>query len=345
MKKIRKELENSEQKYQKEKEQLLTKEIPEIESVKIPVETKMLNRLKLGMSKTKKFLVNGFFEALVGNRELDDTLFDEIEEKLLTADIGVPTSRRIMDVLEEKYEKKEINTEKEAFSIIQSIIKQIMKKESAKIKITESGPSVFLFVGVNGVGKTTSIGKIAAKYKSQGKKVLLAAGDTFRASAIEQLMKWSERVGVDILKKDFESDPSATMYEAVTKAVNEKYDIVLCDTSGRLHTNKNLMAELEKMKRVIQNIIPEAPHNSLLVLDATTGQNAIRQTKEFRKIIGIDGLIITKLDGTSKGGVVIGIVNEFEIPVFYIGVGESVDDLQTFSPELFSKSLFEDSKF
>lgn len=191
------------------------------------------------------------------------------------------------------------------------------------------------------MGKTTSIGKIAAKLRKEGKKVLVAAGDTFRAAAIEQLEEWCKRAEVDIVKKEINSDPAATIYEAATRAKEEGYDILLCDTSGRLHTKKNLMEELHKMQKVLQKIIPESPHASILVLDANTGQNAIMQTKEFRSLIGLHGLIVTKLDGTAKGGVIIGIVNEFEIPVYFVGVGEGIDDLQPFSARLFAESLFE----
>lgn len=199
---------------------------------------------------------------------------------------------------------------------------------------------ILLFVGVNGVGKTTTIGKIAAQYRQQGKKVLMGAGDTFRAAAIEQLVEWSRRADCDIIQKESGSDPSAVMYETVQKGIDEDYDVVICDTAGRLHTKKNLMEELKKMVRVIRKLIPDAPHEILLVLDATTGQNAIFQTREFMEATDLTGLIITKLDGTSKGGVVIGIVNEFDIPVRYIGVGEQVEDLRPFDAQQFTESIF-----
>ena len=235
----------------------------------------------------------------------------------------------------------EINTQSEAVETVKTVISSILDQGNVDIPFASTGPTVYLFVGVNGVGKTTSIAKIAAKLKQDGKKVLVAAGDTFRAAAIEQLNEWCIRVGVELVSKEINSDPSATMYEAASKAVEENYDVLLCDTSGRLHTKKNLMDELAKMQRVLKKVIPEAPHASVLVLDANTGQNAIMQTKEFSTIIGLHGLIITKLDGTAKGGVVIGIVNEFELPVYYIGVGEGLDDLQPFSAKVFAESLFE----
>lgn len=345
-KEIYQELKNQEQKLKTEKDSLLKKNLPEVSLEQENLENEenqgFLGKMKAGLSKTRKKLVEGFIQSLVGERELDDDLFDEIEENLLMADLGVPTTRKIMDYLEDKYAAKEINSEKDAFTAIKKVIYEIMDKHAYKPDMIESGPTVFLFVGVNGVGKTTSIGKLASKFKAEGKKVLVAAGDTFRAAAIEQLVTWADRAGVDCVAKEIGSDPSATLYEAAEKAKNEGYDVLLCDTSGRLHTKKNLMDELEKMQRVIKKVIPDGPHHSFLVLDATTGQNAIVQTKEFKEIIGLDGLIVTKLDGTAKGGVVIGIVNEFDVPVVYIGVGEKVDDLQPFSSRAFADSLFEE---
>ena len=223
---------------------------------------------------------------------------------------------------------------------IQLEIQKIMSKTYAVLGTAERKPLILLFVGVNGVGKTTTIGKIAAQYRQQGKKVLMGAGDTFRAAAIEQLVEWSRRADCDIIQKEPGSDPSAVMYETVQKGIDEDYDVVICDTAGRLHTKKNLMEELKKMVRVIRKLIPDAPHEILLVLDATTGQNAIFQTREFMEATDLTGLIITKLDGTSKGGVVIGIVNEFDIPVRYIGVGEQVEDLRPFDAQQFTESIF-----
>lgn len=345
-KEIYQELKNQEQKLKTEKDSLLKKNLPEVSLEQENLENEenqgFLGKMKAGLSKTRKKLVEGFIQSLVGERELDDDLFDEIEENLLMADLGVPTTRKIMDYLEDKYAAKEINSEKDAFTAIKKVIYEIMDKHAYTPDMIDSGPTVFLFVGVNGVGKTTSIGKLASKFKAEGKKVLVAAGDTFRAAAIEQLVTWADRAGVDCVAKEIGSDPSATLYEAAEKAKNEGYDVLLCDTSGRLHTKKNLMDELEKMQRVIKKVIPDGPHHSFLVLDATTGQNAIVQTKEFKEIIGLDGLIVTKLDGTAKGGVVIGIVNEFDVPVVYIGVGEKVDDLQPFSSRAFADSLFEE---
>jgi fused signal recognition particle receptor len=322
----------------KEKQPLLEKDIQAPVSEEKP--TGFFNRFKKGISKTKRMLVGGLMDLAVED-PIDDDFLDDLEDSLLAADLGVNTTAKVIEIIETKADKKEIESQSQAVDLVKNTISSILDKGDQDLPTAKSGPTVYLFIGVNGVGKTTSIGKIAAQFKNEGKKVLVAAGDTFRAAAIEQLDEWCKRAGVDILKKEFNSDPSATMYEAAQKAVDENYDILLCDTSGRLHTKKNLMDELYKMQKVLKKIIPEAPHASLLVLDANTGQNAIMQTREFSAHIGLNGLIITKLDGTAKGGVIIGIVNEFEITVFYVGVGEGIDDLQPFSARLFAESLFE----
>lgn len=323
----------------KEKETVLEKEIRD------PLQTtdqksSFFNKIKKGLSKTKTMLVGGLME-LSGEEKIDDDFMEDLEERLLAADLGASTASKIIDIIDHKKSNIEVQTQSEAITSVKTIITNILENSDIPVPAASSGPTVYLFVGVNGVGKTTSIAKVAAKLKSNGEKVLVAAGDTFRAAAIEQLSEWCTRVGVDIVAKEINSDPSATLYEAASKAIEEKYDVLLCDTSGRLHTKKNLMEELAKMQRVLKKVIPEAPHVSILVLDANTGQNAIMQTKEFSSLIGLNGIIVTKLDGTAKGGVIIGIVNEFEIPVYYIGVGEGVDDLQPFSARVFAESLFE----
>ncbi len=322
----------------KSKQPVLTKEIHAPPSEE---ESKgFFQKFKSGISKTKRMLVGGLMDLSVDD-PIDDDFLEDLEDSLLAADLGINTTSKILDIVEGQADEKILKTQSGAVEVVKTTITNILDQGDQRLPVAESGPTVYLFVGVNGVGKTTSIGKIAAQFKADGKKVLVAAGDTFRAAAIEQLAEWCDRAEVDIVKKDINSDPSATMYEAASKAVEEKYDILLCDTSGRLHTKKNLMDELYKMQKVLKKIIPEAPHSSLLVLDANTGQNAIMQTKEFSEQIGLDGLIVTKLDGTAKGGVIIGIVNEFEIPVFYIGVGEGIHDLQPFSARMFADSLFE----
>jgi fused signal recognition particle receptor len=321
----------------KSQDQLLSKDIQSEEDQE--QEVSVFSKFKKGLSKTKRMFVSSLTE-LSAAEKVDDDFYDDLEERLLVADLGYTTTSNIIELIEKKVDSYEIKTQAEAIDEVKRVITNILDRNEKQLPISENGPTVYLFVGVNGVGKTTSIGKLAARYKKEGKKVLIAAGDTFRAAAIEQLNEWAQRAGVDIISKNINSDPSATMYQATEKAVAENYDILLCDTAGRLQTKKNLMEELEKMQRVIKKVIPSAPHASLLTLDANTGQNAIVQTKEFSRLIGLDGLIVTKLDGTAKGGVIIGIVNEFDLPVYYIGVGEGITDLQPFSPRLFAESLF-----
>ncbi|PCI27900.1 MAG: signal recognition particle-docking protein FtsY [SAR324 cluster bacterium] len=339
-KELSKQISEAEQEAQTQvQETVLTKEIKAPQEEK----TSFFGKFKRGLSKTKQ-MFTGSLDQLAGEDPIDDDFIEDLEERLLGADLGFPTTEKIINIIEEKHRKKDIQSQTEAIETVKKVISEILDQGDHTLPLAESGPTVYLFVGVNGVGKTTSIGKLAAKFNQEGKKVLVAAGDTFRAAAIEQLKEWAIRADVDIIANASNSDPAATMYEAAEMAVAGNYDILLCDTAGRLQTKKNLMDELDKMQRVIKKVIPDAPHASILTLDANTGQNAIIQTKEFSKLIGLDGLIVTKLDGTAKGGVIIGIVNEFEIPVYYIGVGEAIDDLQPFSPRLFADSLFEKEK-
>ena len=300
----------------------------------------VLGFFQRGLTKTKKLLVDDLKESLMGEEELDEALFDEIEELLLSADIGVPTSRKILEYLENLYAKGQIKNKSQSFLKLKEIVANILKNQQKPFELKKGKTNVFLFVGVNGVGKTTTIGKIAHKIIAEKKvgKVLLAAGDTYRAAAIEQLEIWAKKSGADIIAKETGADSAATIFEATEKAMNENYDCLICDTSGRLHTNKNLMAELVKIKKVLQKLAPD--HKTILVLDANTGQNAIKQTKIFLEMVEIDALIITKLDGSAKGGVVIGLVNEFKLPIYFLGLGESKEALQEFDPELFTKILF-----
>lgn len=323
-------------------QQVLQREIEKTaETVETPDEVdSFLERLRKGVVKTRTQLLDNLAEAVLGRKEINEDLLDDLEEVLIGSDIGPETTQRILDAITEKVEREELSSPQVLQSEIQLEIQNIMSKTYAVPGTAERKPLILLFVGVNGVGKTTTIGKIAAQYRQQGKKVLMGAGDTFRAAAIEQLVEWSRRADCDIIQKEPGSDPSAVMYETVKKGIDEDYDVVICDTAGRLHTKKNLMEELKKMVRVIRKLIPDAPHEILLVLDATTGQNAIFQTREFMEATDLTGLIITKLDGTSKGGVVIGIVNEFDIPVRYIGVGEQVEDLRPFDAQQFTESIF-----
>ena len=299
-----------------------------------------LDRLHAGVDKTRRQILNNLSDAVLGKKEINDEVLDDLEEVLISSDIGPETTQRILETITKKVERKELNNPQALQSEIEQEIQRIMSKKYQVPGTSDRKPLILLFVGVNGVGKTTSIGKIAAQYRQQGKKVLMGAGDTFRAAAIEQLAEWSKRADCDIVHKNAGTDPSAVIFESVQKGIDDDYDVVICDTAGRLHTKKNLMEELKKMVRVIRKLIPDAPHEVLLVLDATTGQNAIFQTREFLQAAELTGLIITKLDGTSKGGVVIGIVNEFDIPVRYIGLGEQVDDLRPFDAQQFTKSIF-----
>ena len=327
---------------QKQNIQVLQRDLNDAQKTqeKIGLSDSFLDRLRNGVDKTRKHILNNLSDAVLGKKEINDELLDDLEEVLISSDIGPETTQRILVAITKKVEREELNNPQVLQSEIEQEIQRIMSKKYQVPGTSDRKPLILLFVGVNGVGKTTSIGKIAAQYRQQGKKVLMGAGDTFRAAAIEQLTEWSKRADCDIVHKNAGTDPSAVIFESVQKGIDDDYDVVICDTAGRLHTKKNLMEELKKMVRVIKKLIPDAPHEVLLVLDATTGQNAIFQTREFLQAAELTGFIITKLDGTSKGGVVIGIVNEFDIPVRYIGLGEQIDDLRPFDAQQFTKSIF-----
>jgi len=327
---------------QKQSIQVLQRDLTDVQKPleKIGQSDSFLDRLSNGVDKTRKHILNNLSDAVLGKKEINDELLDDLEEVLISSDIGPVTTQRILEAITKKMERDELNNPQVLQSEIEMEIQRIMSKKYQIPGTSDRKPLILLFVGVNGVGKTTSIGKIAAQYRQQGKKVLMGAGDTFRAAAIEQLAEWSKRADCEIVHKSAGTDPSAVLFESVQKGIDDDYDVVICDTAGRLHTKKNLMEELKKMVRVIKKLIPDAPHEVLLVLDATTGQNAIFQTREFLQATELTGIIITKLDGTSKGGVVIGIVNEFNIPVRYIGLGEQIDDLHPFDAQLFTKSIF-----
>jgi len=305
-----------------------------------------LSKLKSGLSKTRDKIVNSINEKITGKAVIDENIIDEIEEILITSDIGFDTAEKIIEnlrvVLKSEKDRSQfniINTVKdELVSVISNGSADDKNKEEDIIKISK--PYVILIVGVNGVGKTTTIGKLAHNFHSEGAKVLIGAADTFRAAAGEQLDIWAERAGADIVQKESGSDPSSVAFETVEKAVNENYDFVLIDTAGRLHNKANLMNELTKIKRAINKVLPGAPHDTFLILDGTVGQNALIQVDEFSKVTDISGLIITKLDGTAKGGVVFQICNEQSIPVKFIGVGETIEDLQTFNPKIFVDAIF-----
>ena len=327
---------------QKQSIQVLKRDLTDVQKPpeKIGQSDSFLDRLSNGVDKTRKHILNNLSDAVLGKKEINDELLDDLEEVLISSDIGPVTTQRILEAITKKMERDELNNPQVLQSEIEMEIQRIMSKKYQIPGTSDRKPLILLFVGVNGVGKTTSIGKIAAQYRQQGKKVLMGAGDTFRAAAIEQLAEWSKRADCEVVHKSAGTDPSAVLFESVQKGIDDDYDVVICDTAGRLHTKKNLMEELKKMVRVIKKLIPDAPHEVLLVLDATTGQNAIFQTREFLQATELTGIIITKLDGTSKGGVVIGIVIDFNIPVRYIGLGEQIDDLHPFDAQLFTKSIF-----
>ena len=299
------------------------------------------DKLKNGLTKTRESIakqVNNVFSVFV---KVDDELFENLEEALIMADIGVDTSSYLLEKLRDNVKHKHITDGNLVKEELKSIISEILSTLDTTVN-TSTTPSVILVIGVNGVGKTTSIGKIASHYKSMGKKVLLAAADTFRAAAIDQLDIWAQRSGCDIIKHQENSDPAAVVFDACTAAKARGADILICDTAGRLHNKKNLMAELAKINRVIERELPDSARETLLVLDATTGQNAVSQAKLFSEAADITGIILTKLDGTAKGGIVISIAKEQNVPVKFVGVGEGIDDLQEFNSDDFAKAIFEE---
>jgi fused signal recognition particle receptor len=297
------------------------------------------DRLKDGLQKTRNSITNRIDQVLASFGKVDEELFEELEEILITSDMGMETSMKIVAELREKVKKERITDAKGVRQAIKEIIASKLTDEHVGMKLT-SKPSVIVIIGVNGVGKTTSIGKIAHYLKEQGKKVTVAAADTFRAAAIDQLEIWTKRAGVEIVKHAEGADPSAVIYDAVQHCKSRGVDVLICDTAGRLHTKKNLMEELKKIFRIIQRELPDADVETLLVLDATTGQNAVSQAKTFSEVSQLSGLVLTKLDGTAKGGIIVSIKSELDIPVKFIGVGEQMDDLQPFKPSDYVEALF-----
>jgi len=295
-------------------------------------------RIKEGLRKTRDAIFGRIDAMLKSFTKIDDELFEELEELLVMADVGVYTAERICDELRERVKKEGITEPAKINGLLADVISEMLKG-GQPLKI-DTKPSVILVIGVNGVGKTTTIGKMAANFVRQGKKVTLAAADTFRAAAIDQLQIWADRANADIIKQGEGADPAAVVFDAISSAKAKGSDIIIVDTAGRLHNKKNLMAELEKINRIINRELPDADKEVLLVLDATTGQNAVNQTKEFKNAAGITGIVLTKLDGTAKGGVVLAIKEELNVPVKYIGVGEQIDDLQPFEPDVFARALF-----
>lgn len=302
-------------------------------------------KFKDGLAKTRNNFSNKVNDLVARYRKVDEDFFEELEEILIQADVGFDTVMKLVEELKLEVKRKNIQDPQEVQGVISEKLVEIYEaggNSSSELNIQQDALTVILFVGVNGVGKTTTIGKLGHKFKSEGKKVLMAAGDTFRAGAIEQLEVWGERVGVEVIKQGAGSDPAAVMFDAIQAAKSRNADILICDTAGRLQNKVNLMKELEKVKRVIEREVPGAPHEVLLVLDATTGQNAMIQAKTFKEATNVTGIVLTKLDGTAKGGIVLAIRNELDIPVKFVGLGEKMDDLQEFNAEQYVYGLFAD---
>ena len=296
------------------------------------------DKLKNGLSKTKNSFDEKINNVFSNFRKVDEDLLEELEEALIMSDVGAQTSTKIISNLRDRIKKEKIENEEDVRNALREEIKAILDEVDNGLKLA-THPSVILVVGVNGVGKTTSIGKIANRLKQDGKKVVIAAADTFRAAAVEQLEIWANRAGVDIVKRQEGSDSAAVVFDAIKIVKEKNADVLICDTAGRLHTKKYLMDELLKIGKVIEKELPEASKETLMVIDATTGQNAIIQVKAFKEVVPITGLILTKLDGTAKGGVVVGIVNENSIPVKFVGVGEKIDDMEVFNSQEFVDAI------
>ena len=301
----------------------------------------IFKKFGFGLKKTREGLDKKLEDVIGAYEEITDDLYDDLEEALIMADVGVTTATKIIDELRDRVNKNEVRNPKHAKMVIADIIAGMLDSGEDWGLVTI--PSVILVIGVNGVGKTTTIGKMAAMYKAQGKKVILGAADTFRAAAIEQLQVWADRAGVEMIKHQEGSDPAAVVFDTIQAGIARDSDIIIIDTAGRLHNKKNLMDELAKIYRVVEKELPYADREIFLVLDATTGQNAISQAKEFMQVAELTGIVLTKLDGTARGGVVLAIKNELKLPIKYIGVGEKIDDLQPFNEKVFAKALFENT--
>jgi len=299
-------------------------------------------RLQEGLSKTRSGLIGRLDRLFLGKKEITDELLEELEEVLFTSDIGVVTTQELINSVQDKVARKELSNTEALKSMLRDHILSFLEVSPPEHVLSAPGdPLVIMVIGVNGVGKTTTIGKAAHRFKSQGKEVLLVAADTFRAAAVEQLVIWGDRVGADVIKQSKGSDPSAVVFDALNAGVSRKADVVLIDTAGRLHTKRNLMEELQKIRRVAGRKVAGAPHEVWLVLDATTGQNAISQAEMFNNALGVTGIILTKLDGTAKGGIVVGISHQLGIPIQFIGIGEKLDDLRPFDAVDFVKAIFD----
>ncbi len=312
----------------------------EPESDEAPTKGRFFRKLRQRLHKTRSQFVTRVDRLVLGRKIIDNDLLDDLEEIFITSDLGVRTTQLLLDRVAEKVKRQELKDPEKLRDHLREEIESILAVDAPPWDVRRAHPLVIMVVGVNGVGKTTTIGKLANQLKQQGLNVLLVAGDTFRAAAIEQLVAWGERVETPVVKQKTGSDPSAVAFDALDSALARDVDVVVVDTAGRMHTKVNLMQELKKVQRVIQKKLPDAPHEVLLVLDATTGQNAASQVRLFNEGIGLTGLILTKLDGTAKGGIIVSISDEYQLPVRYIGIGEGIEDLQPFDPEEFTKALF-----
>jgi fused signal recognition particle receptor len=306
----------------------------------VPTEPDLLDRLKAGIQKTRSGLVDRLEDVLSGKKEIDADLLDELEYTLITADLGVRTVEDILERIRQRVDRRLAGDPTEIRALIREQLLEVLRASETPIRVVATPPAVVMVVGVNGAGKTTTIGKLAHRFLGEGRKVLLCAADTFRAAAIEQLEVWAQRAAVDMIRQKTGADPSAVVFDALQAAKARGVDYVIVDTAGRLHTKENLMAELEKMRRTCQRVVPGSPHEVWLVLDATTGQNGVEQARKFTESAGVTGILLTKLDGTAKGGVVVAIARELNLPIRFIGVGEKIDDLLPFDPESFVESLF-----
>lgn len=331
-------LDSSVEEIQNEELQLV-EDKKEIEEVVEEPKMSLFERLKQGLSKAKQGITDRVDQVLKSYTKVDEDLLEEIEEILITADVGVDTTMNIIDKLTDAIKTKKITDPQDVKGELKLIIEEILTNENSTLDVSHS-PSIIIMVGVNGVGKTTTIGKLASRYKKEGKKVLIAAGDTFRAAAIDQLEVWANRSGVDIIKHQEGADPGAVIFDSIKAAKARDIDLLICDTAGRLHNKANLMNELSKVFKIVDREYPEAKKEVLLVVDATTGQNAVSQAKSFKQVCDITGLVLTKLDGTAKGGVVLAVKSEVDVPVKLIGVGEKMEDLQDFDAKAFSDALF-----